>query len=277
MPEFVASSAAEGRRIAASARPVTTASLTADLGALGIETGDVVIVHSSLSRLGWMVGGAQAVVEALLAAVGSSGTVVMPAQSSHLSDPAEWQDPPVPADWVDEVRDHLPAFDPDLTPTRSMGAVVECFRAHRATRRSNHPTLSFVANGPAADAIVGSHPLTPGFGESSPLARLYELDAKVLLLGIDHSNCTSLHLAEERAVWPGKTSSPCGAPVRVDGRREWVVYDDLDHDADDFATIGEAFAAAGAERSGPVGDGVGRVSRQRELVDFAVAWMTAHR
>ena len=72
----------ETHAIAEAERPATTASLRDDLAALGLEAGDLVIVHSSLSALGWVAGGAQAVVEALLAVVGSSGTVVMPAHSA---------------------------------------------------------------------------------------------------------------------------------------------------------------------------------------------------
>lgn len=257
--------------------PATRQSLVADLRALGLETGDIVVVHSSLSALGWVVGGAQTVVEALLEAVGPTGTLVMPTHSGSLSDPADWQNPPVPQGWIETIRSNMPAFDADLTPTRGMGQIVECFRHHRDTRRSDHPTASFAGQGPAAERIVASHPLAPELGESSPLGQLYELDAKVLLLGVTHANNTSLHLAEYRADWPGKGLHRRGAPVLVDGRREWVCYDDVDLDEGDFAEIGDAFAASGRERTGPVGAGVGRLCAQREIVDFAVDWIPAHR
>jgi aminoglycoside 3-N-acetyltransferase len=263
--------------IAAVGSPATRRTLVADLQSLGLPPGCTVMVHSSLSALGWTVGGPQAVVEALLDAVGSSGTVVMPTQSGHLSDPAHWSNPPVPGTWHELIRREMPAYDPALTPTRSMGQVVECFRHHPQTQRSAHPTLSVAANGPAAASIVGTHPLTPGLGEPSPLGRLYELDAIVLLLGVGHGNNTSLHLAEYRANWPAKQWTEVGAPVFVDGRRQWVTYADLELDESDFELIGDAFATTGAERSGPVGNGIGRLCRQRELVDFAVTWMEANR
>ena len=263
--------------IAESSRPATVASLTSDVRALGLDQGDIVIVHSAMSRLGWIAGGAQSVVVALMAAVGPQGTIVMPTQSGQLTDPASWSNPPVPAAWVETVRDALPAYDADLTPTRAMGAVVDCFRHHPDTVRSPHPLVSFAANGGHAHEIVRSHPLAPETGEASPLGRLYELDALVLLLGVTHSNNTSLHLAEERACWHGKSNRAHGAPMLVDGQRQWVVWDDLDGDDEDFGSIGEAFAAAGGERAGPIGAGTGRLCRHREIVDFAVAWMTAHR
>ena len=267
----------EDDAIAAVEKPGTVASLTSDLGALGAESGDVVIVHSSLSALGFVAGGAQAVVEALLRAVGPVGTIVMPTQSGQLTDPANWSNPPIPADWVEMVRDALPLFDSRLTPTRSMGQVVECFRHHEQTMRSPHPILSFAANGPEAEAIVAEHPLTPAFGESSPLGRLYELDAKVLLLGVTHANNTSLHLAETRAQWAAKPTRHEGVPGVVDGSPTWIQYDDVDHDESDFGQIGEHFANTGDEVEATVGIGVGRLCRQRAVVDFAVGWIEANR
>lgn len=267
----------EAAVIAATVRPVTIASLVAGLGELGLVVGDIAIVHSSLSALGWVAGGPQTVVEALLRAVGEAGTIVMPTQSGQLSDPERWSNPPVPVDWIGILREETPAYDARLTPTRAMGAVVECFRNHEGTRRSAHPTVSVAANGPLADEIVGLHPLTPGLGDSSPLGRLYELDAKVLLLGVGHANNTSLHLAEHRADWPGKTTRREGAPVLTGGVRQWVTYEDLELDEGDFDEIGAAFASTGREGTGRVGQGVGRICAQRAIVDFAVEWIKQHR
>lgn len=266
----------EAGAIAASAAPASVASLAQDLRELGVREGGVYLVHSSLSALGWVAGGAQAVVMALLDVVGEAGTIVMPTQSGHIGEPGTWVDPPVPAEWVAALRESLPAYDPYLTPTRGMGQIVECFRQHRATLRSPHPLVSFAACGPAAEAIVGAHPLSPAFGESSPLARLYELDASVLLLGVGHRNNTSFHLAEHRAEWPGTTHTE-GAPVMIDGERQWVTFEDLDPDDGDFERVGDAFAATGLEHSGTVGRATARLFRQRDLIDFATRWMSENR
>lgn len=258
-------------------RPATVASLSADLTHLGIIEGDVAIVHSSLSALGWVAGGPQAVIEALLATVGPTGTIVMPTQSGQLSDPVNWSDPPVPADWIDEVRASLPAYDPHLTPTRSMGQIADCFLDHRSTIRSTHPLVSFAANGPAAHTIVAEHPLTPAFGDTSPLARLYEIDAKILLLGVGHANNTSLHLAEHVADWKDKVRADESAPVLIDGKRTWATWNDLEANEDDFDQIGDALAATDIETVGPVGIGQGRISSHRAVVDFAAEWMSVNR
>ncbi len=269
--------ASERDAIAATSTPATVSTIIRDLKRLGLESGDVVLVHSSLSALGWVAGAAQSVVEALLTSVGPGGTVVMPAQSGHLSDPVGWSHPPVPEHWIETIRQETPAFDRYLTPTRGMGQVVECFRQHRATIRSNHPTDSFVANGPLAIEILADHPLTPGLGEGSPLSRLYALDAKVLLLGVSHANDTSLHLAEYRASQISKPMRREGGPMLIEGRRTWVSYEDLELDDSDFPAVGEAFAATGAESVGSVGVGTARLFRQKVLVDFAAQWMEENR
>ena len=235
------------------------------------------MVHSSLSRLGYVAGGAQAVVLALLRAVGSDGTLVMPTHSADLTDPAEWRNPPVPEPWWDVIRAETPAFDATITPTRKMGAIPECFRHVEGVRRSDHPVVSAAALGPNADFIVSGHELAYGLGESSPQARLYDLDGWVLLLGVTHANNTSLHLSEYRADYPDKPWTTNGSPVMVDGERRWVTYDDLEEGSDEFERIGEDFAATGLEKRGPVGAGVARLCRVREVVDFGVTWMERHR
>jgi aminoglycoside 3-N-acetyltransferase len=267
----------ESRAIDASDRPATVGSLTEDLRALGVRDGAVVMVHSSLSRLGYVAGGAHAVVLALLNAVGPAGTIVVPTHSGDLSDPATWSKPPVPEAWWDTIRSAMPAYDPVLTPTRRMGAIVECFRRLPGTRRSAHPTISVAAHGPQATTIIDPHPLAYGLGEDSPLARLYELDADVALLGVGHANNTSLHLAEYRADYPNKAWTTHGSPVFIDDHRAWTTYDDLEADDSDFVPLGESFASTGQEHRAAVGAGVGRFMRQRDIVDYAVEWMGQHR
>lgn len=257
--------------------PATTASLTEDLQRLGLRPGMVVLVHSSLSSLGWVSGGAQAVVLALLEAVGDAGTLVMPTHSAGLSEPSYWQAPAVPEAWWATIRETMPAFDPHLTPTRGMGAIPECFRTHLHARRSEHPHSSFAAMGVHAADVTRQHGLDFSLGETSPLARLYELDARVLLLGVGHDRNTSLHLAEARAEFTGKRVVEQGGPVSVAGRRQWATFEEWNYQDDDFEALGAAFEETGGVTEGRVGAARARLMPQRALVDFAVSWLARSR
>ena len=101
--------------------PVTVEMLVADLTALGVEPGMALLLHSSLSSLGWVCGGPQAVIVALETVLGPAGTLVVPTHSGANSDPAAWVAPPVPEAWWPVIRSSMPAYDPHLTPTRGMG------------------------------------------------------------------------------------------------------------------------------------------------------------
>lgn len=254
--------------------PITRDKLAADLRALGVEDGMVLVVHSSLSALGWVSGGAPAVVLALEDALGERGTLVMPAHSGDLSDPADWSNPPVPEDWFPVIRETMPAFDRDLTPTRGMGAVPEIFRKQRGTVRSSHPQGSFTARGPLAEVITAAHQLEFAFGENSPLARVYDAEGWILLLGVGQESNTSLHLAEYRADFSGKEEIQQGAPVLVEGKRKWVTFREYAEHSERFPEIGEAYQRSGGEvRTGQVGQAEALLIPQRELVDFAVQWL----
>lgn len=264
--------------VAATEHPATVSSLVRDLRALGLAAGTTVFVHSSLRRLGWVAGGAQAVVLAFQDAVGIDGTLAMPAHSTSLSEPSQWEHPPVPESWWDAIRAETPAFEPALTPTRAMGAIPELFRTWPGVLRSDHPLTSVAARGPNAALLTKDHALDSGVGEGSPMARLYDVDGWVLLLGVGHANNTSLHLSEYRAGYPGKKTRSQGAPILRDGARAWVEYEDLDWNDEDFAEIGTAFEeSTGQVRIGRVANAEARLMRQRPLVDFGVQWMNENR
>ncbi len=259
--------------------PVTSKSLISDLKQLGVKRGMVLLVHSSLSRLGWVCGGAVAVVKALEAILDEDGTLVMPAHSGDLSEPSNWSNPPVPESWFDAIRRTMPPFNRAETPTRGMGVISETFRKMKGVIRSDHPQVSFTARGKRASYIVDNHELEFGMGEGSPLARLYDLNAYILLLGVSHQNNSSLHLAEYRADFPSRKLCKDGAPISENGKRVWREFIDYELDTDDFETIGKAFEETfpSIVNRGVAGYGKAVLIPQVELVDFAVEWMTKNR
>ena len=270
----------EGQVVLKTQTLATVESLQADFEALGVKEGMILLVHSSLSAMGWVCGGAVAVIIALQEVLGETGTLVMPAHSTDLSDPSQWENPPVPESWWQTIRETMPAYDPDLTPTRSMGKIAETFRKQKAVLRSAHPQSSFCARGPQASSIINNHALTYGFGEHSPLARIYDLHGSVLLLGVDHSSNTSIHLAEYRADFPSKRVVQEGAPISQADSRTWTTFEDIDVDDSDFDRLGEDFLRSDAGtvvRRGKVGIADCQLMPQRAIVDFAVNWLEKNR
>lgn len=261
-----------------SPEPVTVDSLASDLRALGVHAGHVVLVHGSLPALGWVCGGPPAVVDALVCVVGEEGTIVMPTHTPGNMDPADMDHPPVPDAWYDAIREQMPPYRPAVTPTRGMGAIAECFRSYPGVHRSRHPQVSFAAWGADAAFVAEDHSYTSSLGEESPLARVYDLDGDVLFLGTTHATNTSLHLAEYRADLDIATEQHAGA-VLVDDDREWVHWEDIAYDDDDFPTCGDAFERENpdAVAAGTVGVGDAKLISQRRLVDFAVGWFEANR
>ena len=256
--------------------PITVDRLVEDLQALGIEAGKTYFVHTSMSSLGWVCVGPSTVVDALREVITPEGTLVMPTHSTQYSDPATWSRPPVPDEWIETVRTERAPYRPAVTPTRGMGAVAECFRSSPDVVRSRHPSLSMAAWGADAEAIVADHPYDHPLGEDSPLARLYECDARVLLLGVDHAVNTSIHLAEYRADLDLAVRTNT-APVLEDGEKTLVTYELLETSTEDFPDLGAAFEDTGAVTVGTVGEGTARLMAQSELVDFAVSWLEEHR
>ena len=155
--------------VARTAEPVTIGGILRDLRRLGVEAGDALLVHSSLSSIGRVCGGPQAVVDALLRAVGDEGTLVMP----------------------------VARFRSGGDPHAGHGADCRTL-SHISRDGAFRPPAGVVLRERAAGG--GDHgrtPATPQFGEDSPLGRLYGMGAKVLLLGAGYHARTSYHLAGE--------------------------------------------------------------------------------
>lgn len=267
---------AERHVIESTIQPVTRSQMGHQLGMCGLKVGQTAIVHVAMSKLGWVVGGAQVVIQALLDAIGPTGTLLIPTQSWKNLDPASGVHP-TPEHWWQTIRKHWPAYDPLTTPTNTMGVVAELFRTWPGAIRTQHPVRSFAALGPNARELTASQALEEPFGENSPVGALYRLDGHILLIGVDHSSNTSLHLAEHRATYSPKSRIQEGSAVMSNGVRQWITYSSPELRGDDFAQIGDEYQAAQGMPQHRVGAATVRFMRQRPLVDWAVQWMEANR
>ncbi|MDA9189646.1 AAC(3) family N-acetyltransferase [bacterium] len=253
----------------------TLSSIEGDLKELGLKAADKIIVHSSLSSIGWVSGGANALIQALMNVVKEDGLLLMPGHSSSLTEPSYWENPPIPRDWWSMIRESLPAFDTKTTPTEWVGIVPELFRSYKGVLRSYHPSNSFLAWGKQADKYVSDHSLDYSLSDSSPLGCLYENSGKILFIGCDHDKSTSIHLAESRIEnFPSETQ---GGPILHDGGRVWKEYEDYKYDSDDFSKIGQDYESKNKIATGLVGEAKSKLFPMRDIVDFAQCWISKNR
>ena len=233
---------------APAARPeISRAALVAQLRALGVRVGGVLLVHTSFRAVRPVEGGPAGLVAALREALGPRGTLVTPS-------------------WTGD--DETP-FDPATTPPAAdLGALPAIFWRLPDVRRSEH-AFAFAAAGPLADRVVGGPLVLPPHAPDSPADRVHALDGQVLLLGVGHDANTTLHVAELLAGVPYRV--PHRITVRgADGRPERVEYGENDHCCQRFALADGWLRDRGLQREGPVGHAHARLVRARDAVDAAV-------
>ena len=258
-------------------KPITKTEIKEAFTQIGLKAGAVVMVHTSLSAIGYVCGGAQTVIEALTETVGTEGTIMMPTQSWKNLDPEDGVHWTVAEEDWQIIRNNWPAYDKRITPTNTMGAVAEMFRSWPGVIRSDHPARSVAAWGKNAEYLVSNHNLSNIFGDGSPIGKLYELDGSVLLIGVGYDKNTSLHLADVRASYPGKHNCIEHSAIMENGKRVWKAYETLFVDGEDFKEIGAAFEKEHEVKMDMLGGATLRFMRQRDLVDYAVGWIENNR
>lgn len=262
---------------------VTRSQLAQQLSALGLRRGSVAMVHCRMSSLGNVVGGAETVVRALFDALGPEGTLM-----AYIG----WQDsPPDDLAALDKTSRQLylkeqPAYDPRVAlANRSHGRVAEALRTWPSARHSGHPEAGVAAIGSLAGELVEPHSYDDAYGKGTPYARLVALGGQVVLVGAPLDAVTLIHHAEAIAELGGKRRVRYRAPILVEGERVWRTFSDIDT-GDGALPYGQVLGgedyiehisgqalAAGAGRSGPLGETTGYVFEARELVAHAVGWL----
>jgi aminoglycoside 3-N-acetyltransferase len=243
------------------------------------------MVHTRMSALGWVVGGSQTVVEALLEAIGPEGTLM--AYVGWEDDP--WGLEAWPEDWQRAYRDELPPFDPHLSAADpDMGRIAERIRTWPGARVSAAHVFRMAAIGPRAEWLTAGQPWHHPQGEGSPLAKLVEAEGQVLMLGAPLDTLTILHHAEALVDSPQRRPVTYSIPLADGGGVVWRQVQDHDTSSrgafqyeghvpagvDPFAAIGEAALQAGCGTRGRVGEADSVVFEAWPLVRFAVGWLT---
>jgi aminoglycoside N3'-acetyltransferase len=256
----------------------TPTDLAEDLLRLGVRRGQAVMVHASLRAIGPVEGGAGGVIQALDAAVGPEGGLMM---VLGARDDWAWVNARPEDDRAALLADAEP-FDAALTPAEpEVGWLAEVFRTTPGTQVTDHPEGRFAARGALAPALLRDPPWDDYFGPGSPLAHLCEMQGAVLRLGADTDTVTLLHHAEylvpladkRRVVRHRRVRGPDGPVIRtvscLDDSEGIVPWAGEDY----FSLILMAYLAEGRGARGRVGGAASELLDARDLVDFAVDWM----
>lgn len=266
---------------------MTKEDLRADLAALGVRAGDLLMLHASLRRIGLArgdagEGGAEMLLDALEGAVGPQGTLTMVLGTEY------------PMDWIyehpAEERAALlagsPAFDYRNAPVLpEVGWLAEAFRRRAGTVVSDNPSGRFGARGRLAQALMADQPWHDYYGPGSPLEKLCRWGGRILRMGADPDTVTALHYAEyladipdkKRVRWDYVVAGTDGAPAHV-----WIdCLDDSEGIADwpgedYFAAILNAYLPLGRHREGMVGGAQSELLDAADYVEFGARWMEAN-
>jgi aminoglycoside 3-N-acetyltransferase len=166
---------------------VTKADLKLAFSSLGLARGDAVVFHTSLSAFGYIDGGADALIDAILETVLPEGTALAPTLTYAREHGPE----------------HPPVFDVRITPSVT-GRTPEVFRKRPGAVRSLHPTHSLTAIGTRAVEYTRGHEDSASPCDAkSPFGTLArDPHGRILMLGVTLASCTFFHYCEETAAVP---------------------------------------------------------------------------
>lgn len=269
--------------------PWSPQELTLGLEQLGVRAGHTLMLHVSLRKLGRTQGGASGVLDALDAAVGASGTLLMVlgAVVDH-----EWVNYRPEAERI-ALLEGLPAYNPlESPPLPEVGYLAEAFRTRSGTLVDGNPSGRFGARGARARELLRDLPWDDYYGPDSTLHRLCQLGGRVLRLGANPDTTTVLHYAEYLAAVPGKrrvrrhyrVQGPAGPETRTldclddeHGIVEWPADNEQPvawPDDDYFAVILKAYLEAGRAVRGRVGAADAELIEAADIVEFGARWMS---
>ncbi|HKI54546.1 MAG TPA: AAC(3) family N-acetyltransferase [Anaerolineales bacterium] len=209
---------------------------------LGVVPGGVLLVHTSFSKIRPTEDGPNGLISALRTAIGLNGTLVMPSMS---------------------YDDDYP-FDKTKSHCSEMGVVADTFWRQPDVLRSDN-NHAFAAAGPLAEKITAPHPIDIPHGIDSPVGRVYELDGQVLLLGVDHTSNTTIHLGENQAGVQYRRDKH--VTILRDGKESRFEYREIDHCCQNFSFVDNWLDDRELQKRGEVGNAEARLIRSHDIVD----------
>lgn len=275
-----------GMRAPARDSRLTRERLLEDLRGLGVKPGEIVMVHASLRRIGlartaFGEGGAETLLDALEAAVGPGGTLMMTLGTDY---PQDWVNRRPVAERAALLAGTEP-FDPADAPVMpDVGWLAEAFRRRPGTIVSDNPSGRFGARGPQAEALMRDQPWNDYYGPGSPLEKLCAQGGRILRLGADPDTLTMLHYAEYLARLPAKRRARWDYLLagKAGPRHVWIdCLDDSDGIVDSqgedyFALILAAYFEIRRARAGRVGHARSELIDAADIVEFGARWMERH-
>lgn len=249
---------------------------------LGVNQGDVLMVHASLRKLGPIEDGAEGVIRVLDSARGPTGAVIMLLGADNAASEVTEEN----AHRRQELLADAKPFNHRMTPSSpDVGTLAEIFRTSKGTRVNNHPDARWGVRGAMGHLFLAGLPWNNYYGAGSMLERFVNAGGKILRLGADLDTVTAFHYAEYLADVPNKRNVVRYHKVATESGSEIKRVETIDDsdgivdypgDEDYFATILKAYLAEGRATIGPVLDTTAELLDAGDAVDFATRWMEVH-
>lgn len=220
-------------------RPITKEDIVRGLKKLGLKSDSKIEVHTKLSSFGYIINKEYDIIDALLDVI-KDGVIIMPAHTSENTDPTYWENPPVPKEWIESIKENRRPFDKNIFTPERVGKTSIAFLRYSNVERTNHPIVSLAIYNQTNDPTWTYHSLHQD-DDIDPLYKLAQESGKILFLGTDFQTCTSVHLTEKYAETVVKKEDTLR--MIEDGKvveKSYSFYE-FDDDIDHFQTIAKKY------------------------------------
>jgi len=230
---------------------------------LGLDRGDIVLVHSSFKSFGGVEGGPQTVIDALLEVLGEEGTLVMPTFNFDFCEQYN--------------RSGKGYFDVENTPSK-MGILTELVRKMPGAKRSVIPIYSVAVYGKLADKLSSVNDKNV-FGKGSIFGKLHELNAKIMIIGLSYNNSwTFVHYIEQMEGCDYRYLKDFSGTIVVSGKKYEDTFSMLVRDMDkkvitNVDPMGEILEKRGAVKIKKIGQSIVKLMKAKEVYDITAAEM----